>query len=201
MDRPLRSVGDAARRPRLSGGHLPVPLRSVDRVLAAGDVRRATCVCAATGLRCWASKACWSDGWKWDRLTIGPFTREPCSSVPTLSVAINKADDRASVIFAAGALLVMVSLYSLLIVGAVVAARSGEPAPACRSDGVLHRHRRRLRADGGFPLGQENRPPPRRVRRGAASLRAWSAGDCSCRHSAGRRRCSSSSNRASASAG
>jgi hypothetical protein len=65
----------------------------------------------------------WGDGWSWERLTIGPFTREEMQRrVPSLSVAINKADDRASVIFAAGALLVAVSLHSLLVAaGAVVA--------------------------------------------------------------------------------
>ena len=64
----------------------------------------------------------WSDGWKWDRLTIGPFTREHLQRrVTSLSDAINRADDRASVIFAAGALLVVISLHSLVIaVGAVV---------------------------------------------------------------------------------
>jgi hypothetical protein len=65
----------------------------------------------------------WSDGWKWDRLTIGPFTREHLQRrVTSLSDAINKADDRASVIFAAGALLVVISLHSLVVaIGAMVA--------------------------------------------------------------------------------
>ena len=53
----------------------------------------------------------WSDGWSWDRLKLGPYTQERLRRrVPTLSAAINAADDRASVIFAAGTLLVMVSL-------------------------------------------------------------------------------------------
>ena len=66
----------------------------------------------------------WSDGWNWDRLKLGPYSRERMQRrVTTLSSAINTADDRASVIFAAGALLVMVSLYSLLVViGAIVVA-------------------------------------------------------------------------------
>ncbi len=65
----------------------------------------------------------WSDGWNWDQLKLGPYTRERLERrVPTLSAAINTADDRASVIFAAGALLVMVSLYSFLIVFGAVAA-------------------------------------------------------------------------------
>lgn len=64
----------------------------------------------------------WTDGWSWDRLKLGPYTRERMQNrVPTLSAAINAADDRASVIFAAGLLLVMVSLYSLLIVIAAIA--------------------------------------------------------------------------------
>jgi hypothetical protein len=64
----------------------------------------------------------WSDGWNWERISLGPYSRERMQRrVTTLSAAINAADDRASVIFAAGALLVMVSLYSLLVViGAVV---------------------------------------------------------------------------------
>lgn len=65
----------------------------------------------------------WSDGWSWERLKIGPYTRARIENrVSSLSAAINAADDRASVIFAAGALLVMVSLYSLLIVVAAIAA-------------------------------------------------------------------------------
>ena len=64
----------------------------------------------------------WSDGWNWDRLSLGPFSKERMQHrVTTLSEAINKADDRASVIFAAGALLVMVSLYSMLIVIGAIA--------------------------------------------------------------------------------
>jgi hypothetical protein len=64
----------------------------------------------------------WSDGWKWDQLKIGPFSKAHMAKrVSSLSAAINTADDRASVIFAAGALLVTVSLHSLLIVIATVA--------------------------------------------------------------------------------
>jgi len=76
----------------------------------------------------------WSEGWNWDRLTIGPFTRGQLQRrVTSLSEAINKADDRASVIFAAGALLVVVSLHSLVIVvgamvvGLLVEAATGLP--------------------------------------------------------------------------
>jgi hypothetical protein len=66
----------------------------------------------------------WADGWNWDRLKLGPHSRAYIErKVTTLSAAINKADDRASVIFAAGALLVMSSLYALmLVVGAIAAA-------------------------------------------------------------------------------
>lgn len=66
----------------------------------------------------------WTDGWHWDRLKLGPHTREHLQHrVTSLSEAINKADDRASLIFAAGALVVMLFLYSmLLVVGAVVVA-------------------------------------------------------------------------------
>ena len=65
----------------------------------------------------------WSGGWSWDRVSLGRFSRELMQRrVTTLSAAINNADDRASVIFAAGALLVMVSLYSLLIVFAAIGA-------------------------------------------------------------------------------
>lgn len=66
----------------------------------------------------------WVDGWHWDRLKLGPHTRAHVEHrVTSLSEAINKADDRASVIFAAGALLVMLFLYSmLLVVGAIVVA-------------------------------------------------------------------------------
>lgn len=64
----------------------------------------------------------WSDGWHWDRLSIGPFSKAHVERrVISLSAAINRADDRASVIFAAGAMLVTVSLYSLLVVIAAVA--------------------------------------------------------------------------------
>ena len=74
----------------------------------------------------------WNEGWNWERLTIGPFTREHLQRrTPSLSLAINKADDRASVIFAAGALLVAVSLHSLIVaasavvVGLVIEATTG----------------------------------------------------------------------------
>ena len=66
----------------------------------------------------------WSDGWSWDKLKLGPHSRAHVARrVTSLSEAINKADDRASVVFAAGALLVMVFLYSLMmVIGAVIVA-------------------------------------------------------------------------------
>ena len=64
----------------------------------------------------------WSDGWDWNKLKLGPHTRAHVERrVTTLSAAINNADDRASVIFAAGALLVMMFLYSLAMVIVAVA--------------------------------------------------------------------------------
>jgi hypothetical protein len=64
----------------------------------------------------------WSDGWNWERLKLGPHSRAHVERrVGSLSVAINNADDRASVIFAAGALLVMMFLYSLGMVGVAIA--------------------------------------------------------------------------------
>jgi hypothetical protein len=76
----------------------------------------------------------WSDGWHWDRINIGPFSRVHVErSTSTLSAAINRADDRASVIFAAGALLVTVSLYSVaiafvaLLAGVAVSVVTGIP--------------------------------------------------------------------------
>lgn len=80
----------------------------------------------------------WSDDWSWDRLSLGPCSREHMQRrVTTLSASINTADDRASVIFAAGALLVMVSLYSLLIVigaiGAGLLLEKGTGMPGARA--------------------------------------------------------------------
>ena len=64
----------------------------------------------------------WIDGWDWNRLKLGPHTRAHVERrVTSLSAAINSADDRASVIFAAGALLVMMFLYSLLMVIVAIA--------------------------------------------------------------------------------
>jgi hypothetical protein len=64
----------------------------------------------------------WSDGWSWDRLKLGPHTRAHAERrVTSLSIAINNADDRASVIFAAGALLVIMFLYSLMMVIVAIA--------------------------------------------------------------------------------
>ena len=64
----------------------------------------------------------WIDGWDWDRLKLGPHSRVHVERrVTSLSAAINRADDFASVIFAAGALLVMMFLYSLLMVFVAVA--------------------------------------------------------------------------------
>lgn len=74
----------------------------------------------------------WPDGWNWDQLKFGPYSRPYVEAqVPTLAVSIDRADDRASVIFAAGALLAMVFLYSLMLsimalpVGWLVATVSG----------------------------------------------------------------------------
>jgi hypothetical protein len=78
----------------------------------------------------------WSEGWQWDRLNIGPFSKAHVERrVTSLSAAINRADDRASVIFAAGAMLVTVSLYSLMIVviaiavGLLLSTVTGIPGP------------------------------------------------------------------------
>ncbi len=58
----------------------------------------------------------WPDGWNWADLKFGPYSRPYVEGqVPTLAVSIDRADDRASVVFAAGALLAMVFLYSLVL--------------------------------------------------------------------------------------
>lgn len=58
----------------------------------------------------------WPDGWNWDQLKFGPYSRPYVEAqVPTLAVSIDRADDRASVVFAAGTLLAMVFLYSLVL--------------------------------------------------------------------------------------
>ena len=78
----------------------------------------------------------WHDGWSWDRLKLGPYSRERLEQrVPSLSRAINTADDRASMVFAAGAMLVMTSLYSVgivltgLAIGFAVEAATGISGP------------------------------------------------------------------------
>jgi hypothetical protein len=77
----------------------------------------------------------WSDGWSWDKLTLGPHTRAHVERrVTGLSTAINNADDRASVIFAAGALLVILFLYSLtmvivaIVMSLLISATTGMPS-------------------------------------------------------------------------
>lgn len=58
----------------------------------------------------------WPEGWDWTKLKFGPYSRPYMEAhVPTLAVTIDRADDRASVVFAAGTLLAMVFLYSLLL--------------------------------------------------------------------------------------
>jgi hypothetical protein len=70
----------------------------------------------------------WPEGWSSDKLKSGPHGRREIErTFSSLAVSIDKADDRASLLFAAGALLVSVFLYSLSMmlvsigVGAAVA--------------------------------------------------------------------------------
>ncbi len=148
----------------------------------------------------------WSDGWNWDRLKLGPYTREQLQArVPSLSEAINAADDRASVIFAAGTLLVMVSLYSVVMVlGAIAAAllietATGMPGPRAFFVTLFAAFATAIVVP---QLDKRIGAPPRSGDAGGAALRPRSSGPlCSSRRCVGRHRCSSSSNRASASAG
>lgn len=59
----------------------------------------------------------WPEGWDWSKLKFGPHSLAHTQrQVGTLSSSIDRADDRASVVFAAGALLVLVFVYSLILV-------------------------------------------------------------------------------------
>lgn len=66
----------------------------------------------------------WPSGWSLDPLKLGPNSRPLVErDVPTLSTAIDRADDRASLVFAAGALLALLFVYSVggVLVGLLVA--------------------------------------------------------------------------------
>jgi hypothetical protein len=57
----------------------------------------------------------WPEGWLLDKLKLGPNSRQVVErELPTLSTAIDRADDRASLVFAAGTLLALLFLYSVL---------------------------------------------------------------------------------------
>lgn len=78
----------------------------------------------------------WPEGWTTEKLKFGPHgKREAERMFSSLAVSIDKADDRASLLFAAGALLVTVFLYSLVMmlasigVGAGVAYLTGGRVP------------------------------------------------------------------------
>ena len=80
----------------------------------------------------------WSDGWSWDRLKLGSYSRPHLERmIAPLAEAINRADDRASIVFAAGAMLVMVCLYSLTIVLLAVAAGAAAEAVGIASGRVF----------------------------------------------------------------
>jgi hypothetical protein len=58
----------------------------------------------------------WPEGWSSEKLKFGPHGRREADRMfGSLAVSIDKADDRASLLFAAGALLVTVFLYSLIM--------------------------------------------------------------------------------------
>jgi hypothetical protein len=78
----------------------------------------------------------WPEGWSSEKLKFGPHGRREADRMfSSLAVSIDKADDRASLLFAAGALLVAVFLYSLVMmlvsigVGAAVAYLTGGRVP------------------------------------------------------------------------
>jgi hypothetical protein len=78
----------------------------------------------------------WPVGWDMDRMKFGPYGRRRIGGyLDSLSASIERADDKASVVFAAGALLALIFLYSLLAVLVIlavasgVAATTGWPAP------------------------------------------------------------------------
>jgi hypothetical protein len=59
----------------------------------------------------------WPTGWDPEKLKFGPYGRRVAARhFDSLSASIDRADDRASVIFAAGALLALVFVYSLVVV-------------------------------------------------------------------------------------
>jgi len=66
----------------------------------------------------------WPDGWVLNKLKLGPNSRQLIErDLPTLSTTIDRTDDRASLVFAAGALLALVFVYSVLgvLLGLVIA--------------------------------------------------------------------------------
>lgn len=68
----------------------------------------------------------WPGGWDAARLKFGPFSRPHVErQLVSLSASIDRADDRASVVFAAGTLLVMMFLYSLALMVLAVAVAAG----------------------------------------------------------------------------
>ena len=78
----------------------------------------------------------WPEGWVPEKLKFGPHGRREAERIfSSLATSIDKADDRASLMFAAGALLVAVFLYSLVMmltsigVGASIAYLSGGRVP------------------------------------------------------------------------
>lgn len=57
----------------------------------------------------------WPSGWALDKLKLGPNSRRLIErDLPTLSTTIDRADDRASLVFAAGALLALLFVYSVI---------------------------------------------------------------------------------------
>lgn len=78
----------------------------------------------------------WPGGWEVGKLKFGPYgRREAARMFKPLAESIDKADDRASLLFAAGALLVMVFVYSLVLmlvsigIGALVNYATGGRVP------------------------------------------------------------------------
>jgi hypothetical protein len=78
----------------------------------------------------------WPEGWNPEKLKFGPYGRREAEKMfSSLAVGIDKADDRASLMFAAGALLVAVFFFSLVMmltsigVAASIAYLSGGRVP------------------------------------------------------------------------
>lgn len=68
----------------------------------------------------------WPEGWSSEKLKFGPHGRRIADRMfGSLAVSIDKADDRASLLFAAGALLVTVFLYSLIMMLASIGLGAG----------------------------------------------------------------------------